>query len=122
MGPLWVPFMGPLLVSPAPIYFYMLSKLIPYIFALLLFFAPRHAPAQIVVLPVQDLLMQIPDFNNAPNFDFWNGMNGNMPITNSSRQGRAKNETELLDLAWSIFPQAESIKIWRGNLIIKLKD
>jgi hypothetical protein len=98
-----------------------MTKFIPYIFALLLLM-PKQAPAQILILPVEDLLMTIPDFNNAPNYNFWNGMNGQLPPANSTRQPRLKNEEELLNLAWDIFPQAETIKIWNKKLIIKLKD
>jgi hypothetical protein len=99
-----------------------MTKFIPYIFALLLML-PKQAPAQILVIPVEDLLMTIPDFNNAPNYNFWNGMNGQQPpMGNSSRQPRLNNEEELLNLAWDIFPQAETIKIWNKKLIIKLKD
>jgi hypothetical protein len=52
-------------------------------------------------------------------------MNGGMPVGDSVRQPRktrAEREAELLDLAWSIFPSADSIVIWNGKLIVKLKN
>lgn len=102
-----------------------MAKIIPYIFCVLLFFAPRHAPGQVLVLRVDDLLMETPHFTNAPDFSIWNGMNGGMPVGDSARQPRktrAEREAELLDLAWSIFPSADSIVIWNGKLIVKLKN
>jgi len=102
-----------------------MAKIIPYIFALLLFFAPHNAPAQTLVLRVEDLLMEVPQFTNSPDFSIWGGMNGGMPVGDSARQPRktrSEREAELLDLAWSIFPSADSIVIWNGKLIVKLKN
>jgi hypothetical protein len=76
-----------------------------------------------IIVPVQDILMEIPNFQNAPDFDFWNGMNGGMPIGGNGTQGRktqAQREQELIDLIHDLYPDAISIRIWRGNVIIRL--
>ncbi len=102
-----------------------MAKIIPYIFVLLLFFAPRHAPGQVLVLRVDDLLMETPHFTNAPDFRFWDSMNGGVPVGDTAQQprkSRAQRESELIDLAWSVFPNADSIVIWNGKLIVKLKN
>lgn len=78
-----------------------------------------------IIVPVQDILMEIPNFQNAPDFNFWNGMNGGMPVnenTAQSRKTRAQREQELIDLIYELYPDAISIRIWRGNVIIRLPD
>ena len=35
---------------------------------------------------------------------------------------RRKAERIVLDLAWDHYPDASSIRLWRGNLIIRLED
>lgn len=78
-----------------------------------------------IIVPVQDILMEIPNFQNAPDFNFWNGMRGNMPVNENTTQGRktrAQREQELIDLIYELYPDAVSIRIWRGNVIIRLPD
>ena len=78
-----------------------------------------------IIVPVQDILMEIPNFQNAPDFNFWNGMNGGMPVNENTTQGRktrAQREQELIDLIYELYPDAISIRIWRGNVIIRLPD
>jgi hypothetical protein len=79
------------------------------------------ANAQTLIYPVGDLLMSIPTFTNSPNFDLWMGMYGQMPVSNSMPAGeRKKMEKELIDLIWQEVPEAKSISIWNGNVIIKI--
>lgn len=78
-----------------------------------------------IIVPVQDILMEIPNFQNAPDFNFWNGMYGGMPVNENTAQGRktrAQREQELIDLIYELYPDAISIRIWRGNVIIRLPD
>jgi hypothetical protein len=50
-------------------------------------------------------------------------MRGNLPVGTHTKQPRKKiPEQELLDLAWTLFPTAENIKVWNCKLIIKFKD
>jgi hypothetical protein len=98
-------------------------KFIPYIFAAILLFIPRPSLGQTYIIPVDDLLMSVPNFSNAPDFNLNNGMQGNLPVGNSTKQPRKKiPEQELLDLAWTLFPTAENIRVWNCKLIIKFKD
>ncbi len=79
--------------------------------------------AETLIIPVQDILMEIPNFRNAPDFNFWNGMNGGMPVNENTTQGRktrAQREQELIDLIHELYPDATSIRIWRGNVIIRI--
>lgn len=100
-----------------------MAKIIPYLFLVLVFVTPVMGKPQTLVVDVRDLLMETPAFNNAPDFNFWNGMNGGLPPSNSARQDRrtrAEREAEMLDLMWSLYPNAQSITIWQGKLIIRL--
>lgn len=100
-----------------------MAKIIPYLFLLLVFVTPVMGKTQTLVVDVRDLLMEVPQFNNAPDFNFWNGMNGGLPPSNSTRQPRttrAEREAAMVDLMWTVYPNAQSITIWQGKLIIRL--
>ena len=92
--------------------------LLPFILSLAL---TTQAPAKTLIFPVKDLLMEIPTFNNAPDFNF--AFNGQSPIGNSQpafRKSRKQREQELIDLFWELYPDAQSIAIYNGNLIVKI--
>ena len=98
-------------------------KIIPYIFAAILFLIPRPSLGQTYIIPVEDLLMSVPNFSNAPNFNLNEGMRGNLPVGTHTKQPREKvSEKELLNLAWNIFPTADNITVWNCKLIVKFKD
>lgn len=100
-----------------------MAKIIPYLFLVLVFVTPVMGKPQTLVVDVRDILMETPHFTNAPDFNVWNGMNGGLAPGNSTRQDRrtrAEREAEMLDLMWSIYPNAQSITIWQGKLIIRL--
>jgi len=62
--------------------------------------------------------MQIPTFDNAPNFSM---MNWGSPIgEKGASPERKKLEAELIELMWEEYPNAQSIRIFRGNLIVRL--
>jgi hypothetical protein len=76
-----------------------------------------------IIVPVQDILMEIPNFGNAPNFNLMDGMYGGSPIGNAGQQERKtkrEREQELIELIHDLYPDAISIRIWRGNVIIRL--
>ena len=101
-----------------------MAKIIPYLFFALVFITPVAGKPQTLVVDVSDLLMQAPHFTNAPEFSLWGGVQGGMPVGDSSPYERlmtkAEREREMLDLMWSLYPTADSITIWRGKLIIRL--
>lgn len=75
-----------------------------------------------LIIPVKDLLMEIPQFRNAPRFNLNDSFYGR-PIGEGTKQERVekkKLETELIQFMWTEFPEAKAISIWNGNLIIKL--
>lgn len=100
-----------------------MAKIIPYLFLMLVFVTPVMGKPQTLVVDVRDLLMEVPQFNNSPDFNFWNSVNGGQPIGDSNPYGRrltrAEREREMIDLMWSLYPSAQSITIWQGKLIIR---
>lgn len=77
---------------------------------------------QTLVFPVRDLLMNIPEFRNAPRFNLNDAMYGR-PIENANSQDRIEKkqlETKLIQIMWTHYPEAKAITIWNRNLIIKL--
>jgi hypothetical protein len=78
--------------------------------------------AETVVIPIQDLLMTIPNFDNAPDFNLNESLNGGMPIGNSTkekRESRKERERRLIELLQEMYPDAK-IRIWNGNLIVRI--
>ena len=76
-----------------------------------------------IVVPVSDLLFEVPQFDNAPRFNLNQALNGNWTPENPKKKDRKTQkelEKKLIDFMWDEYPDAESIRIWRGNLIIKL--
>jgi hypothetical protein len=76
-----------------------------------------------VVVPVSDLLFEIPQFKNSPRFNLNQALNGTwIPESPKKVDRKSKKEIErkLIDLLWEEYPDALSIRIWRGNAIIKL--
>jgi hypothetical protein len=74
--------------------------------------------AETIILPVQDLLLEVPNYE-APSYGFNAGLNGRYTVTEIPKSKREKNmNKKLIDLAWDIYPDAVSIRMFRGNLII----
>lgn len=89
--------------------------------SIILFFCITVAKAETVIIPIQDLLFEVPSFNS-PKFNLNAVLNGGVPIGEIPKSKREKKEVEkkLIDLAYEIYPDASSIRIWKGNFIIKL--
>lgn len=78
------------------------------------------ASAETIILPVQDLLHEVPNFT-APDFSLNSALNGQATPGNpprSVRESKRDIERKLINLMWDEYPNAQSIHIWRGNLII----
>jgi hypothetical protein len=86
-------------------------------------FITTSVHAETVILPVQDLLFEVPSFANAPKFGFNDALNGEFVPENpkrSERKSKKEMEKKLIEMMWEEYPDARSIRIWKGNLIIKL--
>ena len=86
---------------------------------ILLFSVP--AKAETIIIPVQDLLIEIPNFE-APKYGFNAGLNGQYTISEipKAKRDRKAIEKKLIDMVYDIYPDAESVRIWNGTFIIKL--
>ena len=88
----------------------------------LLFCSPALG-VKTIIIPVADLLMVVPTFDDAPNFNFNNAFQGNNIIGDlkkSERKSKKKREQELVELIEGEYPDALSVRIWNSNMIIRL--
>ena len=86
-------------------------------------FITASAGAETIIIPVQDLLFEIPNFTNAPEFALNDALNGNFTPQNpkrTDRQTRKELEKKLINLMWDHYPDAESIRIFNGNMIVRM--
>lgn len=86
-------------------------------------FITASACAETIIIPVQDLIFEVPNFTNAPDFNFNAALNGNfVPDSPRKMDRKTKKELErkLIDFLWEQYPDAESIRIWNGTLIIRI--
>lgn len=92
---------------------------------LLSLFITGSACAETLVIPVQDLLFEIPQFTNAPEFGLDAALRGNFVPETPKRVDRktAKQlEKKLINMLWDEYPDAQSIRIWNGSVIIRLPN
>lgn len=92
------------------------------IVSLALLLSTPASAGETIIIPVQDLLMTIPNFDNAPDFNLNESLNGGMPIGNSpkaKRESKRERERRLIELLQDMYPDA-SIRIWNGNLIVRI--
>ena len=81
------------------------------------------ASAETIILPVQDLMFEVPNFTNAPKFELGAALNGNfVPETPKRMDRKTKRELEkkLINIMWDEYPDAQSIRIWNGNMIVRM--
>jgi hypothetical protein len=81
------------------------------------------ASAETLILPVQDLMFEVPNFTNAPKFQLGAALNGNfVPETPQRLDRKTKRELEkkLISIMWDEYPDAQSIRIWNGNIIVRM--
>ena len=77
--------------------------------------------AETVVIPVEDLLHDIPNFDNAPDFNLNAPFNGGMPVGDlkkDSKRDRKARERILTEMVEEMYPDA-TVRLWRGNFIIR---
>lgn len=77
------------------------------------------ANAETKIIPIQDLLFLVPNFDNPPKFLLNNAVNGSGNIISQNNQKRITKtqEKELLGILEEYFPDAK-LSIWKGNLIV----
>jgi hypothetical protein len=88
-----------------------------------LFIATSASAAETMMFPVQDLLHDVPSFVADHTFSVSGSLNGRFVPPDSPREirkTRRQMEAELIDLMWEFYPDAVSIRIWRGNLIVRM--
>lgn len=81
------------------------------------------ASAETIIIPVQDLMFEVPNFTNAPKFELGAALNGNFVSETPQRMDRkTKRELEkkLINIMWDEYPDAQSIRIWNGNMIVRM--
>jgi uncharacterized protein YcfL len=89
------------------------------LFITLLISSASHS--ETLIIPIQDLLFEVPNFD-APKFNINQAVNGQYDVKLPEKQKRStKNiEKKMIRLAYDIYPDAQSIRIFNGNFIIKL--
>lgn len=81
------------------------------------------ASAETIIIPVQDLMFEVPNFTNAPKFELGAALNGNfVPETPKRMDRKTKRELEkkLISMMWDEYPDAQTIRIWNGNMIVRM--
>ena len=81
------------------------------------------ASAETIIIPVQDLMFEVPNFTNAPKFELGAALNGTfVPETPKRMDRKTKRELEkkLISIMWDEYPDAQSIRIWNGNMIVRM--
>lgn len=76
--------------------------------------------ADTYIIPVQDLLIEIPNFDNKPDFSINSAIRGENPIGDlkkDSPRSKKAQENALLEIIREMYPDCD-VRIWRGNLII----
>ena len=86
-------------------------------------FIAASASAETIIIPVHDLMFEVPNFTNAPKFELGAALNGNfVPETPKRMDRKTKRELEkkLISIMWDEYPDAQSIRIWNGNMIVRM--
>jgi hypothetical protein len=92
-----------------------------YISLLVCLFLTCSVRAETIILPIQDLLHEIPNYES-PTFNLGSAGNGEYRIGDIKKIKRDKKQIEkkLINILYQEYPDAKSIKIFNGNLIIIL--
>ena len=83
---------------------------------------PSAVAAETIVIPVQDMLFVCPDFDDAPDFDLNQSVNGRDFIGDKKTpktKTRREVERELISLIEALYPTAK-VRIVGDNLIIRI--
>ena len=94
-----------------------------YLILVLVLLFTRPSMGETIILPVQDLLYEVPNFTNAPKFNLGAAINGEVVLETPkkiTRKSKREIERNIINMIWEEYPDAQSIRIWHGNVIIKL--
>lgn len=93
--------------------------------SLFLFMLPiSSARAETIIIPIQDLIYEIPNFTS-PKIDLNSILNGQaINIENPPKTKRERREIErkLRNIIYEFCPNVENITFWNGQAIIKFSD
>ena len=87
------------------------------------FLCSTPAKAETLILPVSDLIFEITNFDNAPEFYLNQAMAGQNflgDLKKLPKDKRKKIEKQLIDMVWEYYPDATSIRLFRGNILVTL--
>lgn len=92
-------------------------------FILSLSFFVSNGNAETIIIPVQDLLYEIPNFES-PKYDLNAGLNGQYSVSELPKEKRSqkKIEEKIRNIVYDFYPDATSVRIWRGNVIVTLPN
>lgn len=94
-----------------------------YIVCLLFLMFSVSAKAETIIIPVSDLIYEVPNYEG-PKFNLGSASRGEYSVGNIKNPERKKEKikSKLINIAWTYFPDAESIKIHNDTFIIKCPD
>ena len=91
------------------------------IVSLCLSLSPTAFAGETIVVPVNDIIMTIPDFDNAPQYSMNGALFGGTPFNDNQparRESRRDRERRLIELVEEMYPDA-IVRIYNGNLIVR---
>lgn len=78
------------------------------------------ASAETIIIPVQELIFEVPNYRNTSRFSL-SPMPTEIDRNRSDRpRTRRELEAQLIDMMWDEYPDAESIRIRNGNMIVRM--
>ena len=94
-----------------------------YMIFIFVLFLTLAAKAETIIIPVQDLLFDVPNFK-APTKGFNSVLDNQNFIDDVSKPNKNNKiqKRKLINMVHELYPEAESIHIWNGSFIIKLPE
>ncbi len=83
----------------------------------------RPSFGETIILTIQDFLHEVPNYTNAPRLNLVAAINGQVilePSKNITRKTKREMEKNIINMLWEEYPDALSIRIWNGKILIKL--
>jgi hypothetical protein len=79
--------------------------------------------AETIIIPVSDLIVEVPNYKG-PTFNLGSASRGQYSVGEIQKPKRNTKliEKKLIDIAWTYYPDAETIQLYKGNFIIKCPE